>query len=121
MHATGRPLPGDPLQELPAVETIQVGRLGSYGEFAMPSDLKPNPEQITVLYSKFIAREHAPYADFSVLAPSGWPVQRQLKAKGYFLPERDSWKQAEASKLRCRAFQTSRHGWLVGRSTKPRC
>ena len=60
-----------------------------------PVDAEPTPEQITVLYNKIITRGDALYADFSVLTPLGRRVQKQLKAKDYFLQEDGSWKQVE--------------------------
>ena len=59
------------------------------------TDAEPTPEQITVLYNKIITRGDAPYADLSVLTPYGRRMQKQLKAKGYFLQEDGSWKQVE--------------------------
>ena len=61
-----------------------------------PLDAEPTPEQITVMYNKVITRGDAPYADFSVLTPFGRHMQKQLKAKGYFLQEDGSWKQGES-------------------------
>ena len=55
----------------------------------------PTHEQISVLFHKVIHLNEAPYADFSVLTPYGRRVQRQMKAKGFFLQQDGSWRSAE--------------------------
>ncbi|CAE7281168.1 Kcnh1, partial [Symbiodinium necroappetens] len=60
-----------------------------------PSDSEPTAEQLTVMHNKIVVQGDTPYADFSVLTPFGRRMQKQLKAKGYFLQEDGTFKQTE--------------------------